>query len=172
MSISIIFNSSALALLSPTILTLDCYLLPLGVVLWLLKLPIWIALDGLLEIRLGFYRLTNLIAGKSRGSFFPFSLCNVWQNVFIVSDFRGMIFWVLNRAVGADDVSIKITHCGVCYADVVWTKNLHNDSKYPVVPGYVASCCIIADLLLNRSSTYCWLLIKCVFLCKAMRLLG
>ncbi|XP_057532122.1 probable cinnamyl alcohol dehydrogenase 1 [Amaranthus tricolor] len=40
------------------------------------------------------------------------------------------------RAVGADDVSIKITHCGVCYADVVWTKNLHNDSKYPVVPGH------------------------------------
>uniref|UniRef100_A0A803NDN7 Enoyl reductase (ER) domain-containing protein n=1 Tax=Chenopodium quinoa TaxID=63459 RepID=A0A803NDN7_CHEQI len=40
------------------------------------------------------------------------------------------------RAVAADDVSIKITHCGVCYADVVWTKNLHRDSKYPVVPGH------------------------------------
>ncbi|XP_021842697.1 probable cinnamyl alcohol dehydrogenase 1 isoform X1 [Spinacia oleracea] len=40
------------------------------------------------------------------------------------------------RAVAADDVSIKITHCGVCYADVVWTKNLHGDAKYPVVPGH------------------------------------
>ncbi|GMP48763.1 hypothetical protein CsSME_00016007 [Camellia sinensis var. sinensis] len=40
------------------------------------------------------------------------------------------------RAVGSDDVSLKITHCGVCYADVVWTKNKFGDSKYPVVPGY------------------------------------
>ncbi|KAI3934500.1 hypothetical protein MKW92_034874 [Papaver armeniacum] len=40
------------------------------------------------------------------------------------------------RVVGADDVSIKITHCGVCYADVVWTKNKHGDSRYPVVPGH------------------------------------
>ncbi|KAL7264101.1 hypothetical protein ACSBR1_002120 [Camellia fascicularis] len=41
------------------------------------------------------------------------------------------------RVVGSDDVSLKITHCGVCYADVVWTKNKHGDSKYPVVPGYM-----------------------------------
>ncbi|XP_059461132.1 probable cinnamyl alcohol dehydrogenase 1 [Corylus avellana] len=40
------------------------------------------------------------------------------------------------RAVGRDDVSIKITHCGICYADVVWTRNKHGDSKYPVVPGH------------------------------------
>ncbi|KAI8013409.1 putative cinnamyl alcohol dehydrogenase 1 [Camellia lanceoleosa] len=40
------------------------------------------------------------------------------------------------RVVGSDDVSLKITHCGVCYADVVWTKNKHGDSKYPVVPGH------------------------------------
>ncbi|KAI8013404.1 putative cinnamyl alcohol dehydrogenase 1 [Camellia lanceoleosa] len=40
------------------------------------------------------------------------------------------------RAVGSDDVSLKITHCGVCYADVVWTKNKLGDSKYPVVPGH------------------------------------
>ncbi|KAG6512367.1 putative cinnamyl alcohol dehydrogenase 4 [Zingiber officinale] len=40
------------------------------------------------------------------------------------------------RSVGADDVSIKIKYCGVCYADVVWTKNLHGDSMYPVVPGH------------------------------------
>ncbi|XP_074584532.1 putative cinnamyl alcohol dehydrogenase 1 [Curcuma longa] len=40
------------------------------------------------------------------------------------------------RSVGADDVSIKIKYCGVCYADVVWTKNLHGDSMYPVIPGH------------------------------------
>ncbi|KAK4601063.1 hypothetical protein RGQ29_010590 [Quercus rubra] len=40
------------------------------------------------------------------------------------------------RAVGSDDVSIKITHCGVCYGDVVWTRNKHGDSMYPVVPGH------------------------------------
>ncbi|GAB2277518.1 cinnamoyl-Coa reductase, variant 3 [Dionaea muscipula] len=40
------------------------------------------------------------------------------------------------RAVGSEDVSLKITHCGVCYADVVWTRNKHGDSKYPLVPGH------------------------------------
>ncbi|PON93018.1 Alcohol dehydrogenase superfamily, zinc-type [Trema orientale] len=40
------------------------------------------------------------------------------------------------RALGSDDVSIKITHCGVCYGDVVWTRNKHGDALYPVVPGH------------------------------------
>ncbi|MED6168879.1 cinnamoyl-Coa reductase [Stylosanthes scabra] len=40
------------------------------------------------------------------------------------------------RAVGDDDVYVKITHCGVCYADIVWTRNKFGDSKYPVVPGH------------------------------------
>ncbi|KAL8168140.1 hypothetical protein V2J09_009639 [Rumex salicifolius] len=40
------------------------------------------------------------------------------------------------RSVGSDDVSIKITHCGVCYADVVWTRNRFGDAKYPLVPGH------------------------------------
>ncbi|CDY72501.1 BnaAnng41330D, partial [Brassica napus] len=40
------------------------------------------------------------------------------------------------RSVTSDDVSLKITHCGVCYADVIWTKNKHGDSKYPLVPGH------------------------------------
>ncbi|GLT59163.1 hypothetical protein SLA2020_319990 [Shorea laevis] len=40
------------------------------------------------------------------------------------------------RAVGVDDVSLKITHCGTCYADVLWTRNGHGDSKYPLVPGH------------------------------------
>ncbi|XP_061370822.1 probable cinnamyl alcohol dehydrogenase 1 [Gastrolobium bilobum] len=40
------------------------------------------------------------------------------------------------RTLGNEDVYIKITHCGVCYADVVWTRNKHGDSMYPVVPGH------------------------------------
>ncbi|XWS61473.1 hypothetical protein CRYUN_Cryun07bG0128600 [Craigia yunnanensis] len=40
------------------------------------------------------------------------------------------------RPLGSDDVSIKITHCGVCYADVIWSKNILGDSKYPLVPGH------------------------------------
>ncbi|KFK31828.1 hypothetical protein AALP_AA6G163700 [Arabis alpina] len=40
------------------------------------------------------------------------------------------------RSVTNDDVSIKITHCGVCYADVIWTRNKHGDSKYPLIPGH------------------------------------
>ncbi|XP_050228105.1 probable cinnamyl alcohol dehydrogenase 1 isoform X2 [Mercurialis annua] len=40
------------------------------------------------------------------------------------------------RAVGEDDILIKITHCGICYADVIWTRNMHGDSKYPLVPGH------------------------------------
>ncbi|GJN05439.1 hypothetical protein PR202_ga23064 [Eleusine coracana subsp. coracana] len=41
----------------------------------------------------------------------------------------------VSRSVQSGDVSLKITHCGVCYADVIWTRNMHNDSKYPLVPG-------------------------------------
>lgn len=40
------------------------------------------------------------------------------------------------RDPGSDDVSLKITHCGVCYADVIWTRNAHGDSNYPLVPGH------------------------------------
>lgn len=40
------------------------------------------------------------------------------------------------RAVGSDDVSVTITHCGICYADVSWTRNKLGDSKYPLVPGH------------------------------------
>ncbi|KAH0464793.1 hypothetical protein IEQ34_004896 [Dendrobium chrysotoxum] len=40
------------------------------------------------------------------------------------------------RSLGNDDVFIKITHCGVCYADVIWTRNQHHDSNYPLVPGH------------------------------------
>ncbi|GLU17644.1 hypothetical protein SLE2022_340030 [Rubroshorea leprosula] len=40
------------------------------------------------------------------------------------------------RAIGADDISLKITHCGVCYADVIWSRNKHGDTRYPFVPGH------------------------------------
>ena len=38
------------------------------------------------------------------------------------------------RVPGLNNISLKITHCEVCYADVVWTRNKHGDSKYPLVP--------------------------------------
>ncbi|KAJ4956815.1 hypothetical protein NE237_013598 [Protea cynaroides] len=40
------------------------------------------------------------------------------------------------RVVGYDDVKLKITHCGICYADVIWTRNKQGHSKYPLVPGH------------------------------------
>ncbi|PKI44612.1 hypothetical protein CRG98_034967 [Punica granatum] len=40
------------------------------------------------------------------------------------------------RAVGDDDVSVKITHCGICYADVFFTRNKIGTAKYPMVPGH------------------------------------
>ncbi|KAF8379848.1 hypothetical protein HHK36_029297 [Tetracentron sinense] len=40
------------------------------------------------------------------------------------------------RALGCDDVSLKITHCGVCYGDVSCTRNKRGHAKYPVVPGH------------------------------------
>jgi cinnamyl-alcohol dehydrogenase len=41
------------------------------------------------------------------------------------------------RDVGKDDISVKITHCGICYADVLLTRNKFGKSLYPVVPGCV-----------------------------------
>ncbi|KAL5719260.1 cinnamyl-alcohol dehydrogenase [Ranunculus cassubicifolius] len=40
------------------------------------------------------------------------------------------------RALGADDVSLTITHCGVCHADIMWSRNEFNDTIYPLVPGH------------------------------------
>ncbi|KAL2233089.1 probable cinnamyl alcohol dehydrogenase 1 [Sesamum indicum] len=40
------------------------------------------------------------------------------------------------RSVGSDDVSISILYCGVCFADVVWTRNRLGHSNYPLVPGH------------------------------------
>ncbi|KAK4400503.1 putative cinnamyl alcohol dehydrogenase 1 [Sesamum angolense] len=40
------------------------------------------------------------------------------------------------RSVGSDDVSISILYCGVCFADVMWTRNRLGHSNYPLVPGH------------------------------------
>lgn len=40
------------------------------------------------------------------------------------------------RVVGSDDVSLDISYCGVCYADVIWSRSIHGASKYPLVPGH------------------------------------
>ncbi|KAK6146464.1 hypothetical protein DH2020_020333 [Rehmannia glutinosa] len=40
------------------------------------------------------------------------------------------------RSVGSDDVSISIVYCGVCFADVIWTRNKLGHSNYPLVPGH------------------------------------
>ncbi|GMH29596.1 hypothetical protein Nepgr_031439 [Nepenthes gracilis] len=41
------------------------------------------------------------------------------------------------RAVGSDDVSIRIAHCGLCYGDVLWSRNwFQGRTKYPLVPGH------------------------------------
>ncbi|KAG8382525.1 hypothetical protein BUALT_Bualt05G0086500 [Buddleja alternifolia] len=40
------------------------------------------------------------------------------------------------RSVGSDDVSVSIEYCGVCFADVIWTRNKLGHSNYPLVPGH------------------------------------
>ncbi|XP_059286582.1 probable cinnamyl alcohol dehydrogenase 1 isoform X1 [Lycium ferocissimum] len=40
------------------------------------------------------------------------------------------------RAVGSDDVLLDIAFCGICFADVVWSRNKLGHSKYPLVPGH------------------------------------
>ncbi|KAF6139904.1 hypothetical protein GIB67_009751, partial [Kingdonia uniflora] len=40
------------------------------------------------------------------------------------------------RDTGHVDVSLTITHCGICYADVAWAKNIPRNTIYPVVPGH------------------------------------
>lgn len=66
-------------------------------------------------------------------------LFNSWKNLTTTILFFFIIpkLTILNRAIGAYDVSINIAFCGVCYADVAWTRNKMGTSKYPLVPGYV-----------------------------------
>ncbi|WP_028870909.1 NAD(P)-dependent alcohol dehydrogenase [Psychroserpens burtonensis] len=43
---------------------------------------------------------------------------------------------IQRRAVGADDVKIDITYCGVCHSDIHTVRNDWKGSTYPVVPGH------------------------------------
>lgn len=40
------------------------------------------------------------------------------------------------RPTGADDVLFRVTHCGMCHAELVWLFNQLGDAKYPMVPGH------------------------------------
>ncbi|KAF6148961.1 hypothetical protein GIB67_026706, partial [Kingdonia uniflora] len=42
----------------------------------------------------------------------------------------------IRRDTRLDHVSLTITHCGICYADVAWAKNIPRNTIYPVVPGH------------------------------------
>ncbi|GAB4858578.1 hypothetical protein Ancab_010052 [Ancistrocladus abbreviatus] len=64
--------------------------------------------------------------------------CRGWA----AKDISGLLspFKFHRRAIGNDDISIKITHCGVCYGDIMWSRNLFGGvTKYPVVPGHEIS---------------------------------
>ncbi|KAL5784429.1 hypothetical protein ACOSQ2_006821 [Xanthoceras sorbifolium] len=50
--------------------------------------------------------------------------------------FQGNLLLDCCWAVGDDDVSLKITQCGICYGDVIYTRNKLGGSIYPVVPGH------------------------------------
>jgi hypothetical protein len=39
------------------------------------------------------------------------------------------------RFPGPEDVVLDVKYCGICYAEIVWTKNFLGDVQYPVVPG-------------------------------------
>jgi cinnamyl-alcohol dehydrogenase len=40
------------------------------------------------------------------------------------------------REISTDDLSVKIMHCGVCYADFLSTRNKFGHAIYPLVPGH------------------------------------
>ncbi len=43
---------------------------------------------------------------------------------------------ITRREVGADDVKLDITYCGVCHSDIHTVRNEWGGSSYPVVPGH------------------------------------
>ncbi len=45
-------------------------------------------------------------------------------------------FFFERRDVGAHDVLIKISHCGICHSDIHMTRNEWGESIYPMVPGH------------------------------------
>ena len=38
--------------------------------------------------------------------------------------------------LGADDVEIRVTHCGICHSDIAMIDNDWGQSQYPLVPGH------------------------------------
>lgn len=40
------------------------------------------------------------------------------------------------RVPGPHDISYRITHCGVCHAELLWTRNVWGHTQYPIVPGH------------------------------------
>ncbi len=47
-------------------------------------------------------------------------------------------------ALGADEVEIQVTHCGICYSDIAMIDNSWGFSQYPLVPGHEVSGIITA----------------------------
>lgn len=43
---------------------------------------------------------------------------------------------ITRREVGANDIMVGISHCGVCHSDIHTARNEWGGSKYPVVPGH------------------------------------
>lgn len=50
--------------------------------------------------------------------------------------YRIIIYCIICRENGSDDVTIKILYCGVCHSDLHSVKNDWGFTNYPVVPGY------------------------------------
>uniref|UniRef100_A0A0D9XIG5 cinnamyl-alcohol dehydrogenase n=1 Tax=Leersia perrieri TaxID=77586 RepID=A0A0D9XIG5_9ORYZ len=66
------------------------------------------------------------------------------------SSYELSVTWFITRTVQSDDVSSRITHCGD-YADVAWTRNILNNSMYPLVPG----CWNIRENCNSSLENYC-----------------
>jgi hypothetical protein len=49
------------------------------------------------------------------------------------------VFPLLCRPAGAQDVTFKILYCGICHSDLHQLRNEWQNSKYPMVPGYIPS---------------------------------
>lgn len=45
-------------------------------------------------------------------------------------------FTIQRRAVGDDDVAIKLVYCGVCHSDIHQVRDEWGFSRYPIVPGH------------------------------------
>ncbi len=46
--------------------------------------------------------------------------------------------------IGAEEVEIKVSHCGICHSDLSMLDNEWGDSAYPFVPGHEAVGTVVA----------------------------